>query len=85
MPPAKSPIPDDVRRQLDDASRLATTIDDAVTAAVPDIEDLQVGAAPGGIVVVSGVVRSDDAWWRAEAAARAVEGVKQFIGSLTVA
>ena len=82
--PTESQIPDDVRRQLDDASRLAKAIDDAVTAAVPGIEDLQVAAAPGGIVVISGVVRSDDARRRAEAAARGVKGVQQFIGSLTV-
>jgi osmotically-inducible protein OsmY len=85
MPPAEPPIPDDARRQLDDASRLAKTVDDAVTAAVPDIEDLQVAAAPGGMVVISGVVRSDDARQRAEAAARRIEGVRQLIGSLTVA
>jgi osmotically-inducible protein OsmY len=70
---------------LDDAARLGQAVDTAVTAAVPEIEDLQVATAPGGMVVISGVVRSEGARERAEAVARRVEGVRELIGSLTVA
>ena len=76
--------PGDRQKRLDDASRLAKTIDDAITAAVPEIADLQVAVAPGGLVVISGVVTSVEAQQRAEAAGRAVEGVQKLIGSLTV-
>ena len=85
MPPAESPVPDEVLRELEGAGRLAKAVDDALTAAVPEIVDVLVAAAPGGTVVISGVVSSDEARERAEAAARAVDGVTKLIGSLTVA
>ena len=37
-----SGLPDDILQALDRASRLAAAIDKAITAAVPDIVDLQV-------------------------------------------
>jgi osmotically-inducible protein OsmY len=51
---------------------------------VPDILDLQVAAAPGGIVVISGVVSSDEHQRRAEAAVRTVKGIQRLVLNLTV-
>jgi hypothetical protein len=79
-----SGLPDDILQALDRASRLAAAIDKAITAAVPDIVDLQVAADPKGSVVISGVVSSVESQRRAEEVGRAVEGVERLIGSLTV-
>ena len=74
----------DTRRRLADAEQLAIAVDKAVTAAVPDILDLQVAAAPNGVVIISGAVSSLEHQQRAEAAARTVEGVRRLVMSLTV-
>lgn len=51
---------------------------------MPDIVDLQVAAAKGGVVVISGVVSSMEEQRRAEAAARSVQAVQRLIVKLTV-
>ena len=84
MPSDNPLVPDDIRRRLADAEQLAIAVDKVVTAPVPDIVDLQVAAAPTGVVVISGVVSSLEHQRRAEAAARAVKGVRQVVMSLTV-
>ena len=67
------------------AYQLATTIDRAISAAVPAVVDLQVAATAQGVVVVSGRVPTvaDQRW--AEEIARSVPGVHQLVSSLTAA
>lgn len=84
MPPSDGPLSDDVMRSIEAAEAIAQAVDRAVTAAVPDIVDIQVAAVASGDVVLSGVVSSEEAALRADAAARAVPGVRQFTNCLTV-
>jgi hypothetical protein len=84
MPSPDAPLSDDTKRSLDAAELIAQAVDRAVVAVVPDIVDIQVSAAPSGVAILSGTVFSEEAARRADAAARAVPGVRQFISSLTV-
>src|SRR5690242_11904228 len=84
MQSSESPLSDDVRRSLAEASVIAASVDRAVSAAVPEIVDIQVAAAPSGIVAISGVVPSVEAARRADEAARSIPGVRQLINSLTI-
>lgn len=83
MPTSDSPL-DDTKQTLEAAYSIAQAVERAVVVIVPDIIDIQVAAAPVGVVILSGVVSSEEAARRADAAARAVPGVRQFINSLTV-
>jgi osmotically-inducible protein OsmY len=85
MPSDNSPIPDETRRQLDEFFRLATEVDKAITAAIPGVIDLQVAAAGGGMVAISGIAPSVDAQRRAVEIALEMPGVRQVIGGLTLA
>lgn len=78
-------LPEERRRSLDEAEKVAKAVDHAVTQAEPGISDLQVAAAPDGMVVISGIASSADAAVRAGKAAQAVAGVKHLLNSLTIA
>ena len=74
MPSDNSPIPDETRRQLDGFFRLATEVDKAITAVIPGVIDLQVAAAGGGMVAISGIAPSVErsvAQWRSRWGCRA--------------
>jgi hypothetical protein len=85
MQPEGQPIPEELRRSLDEAEKVAKAVDDAIMKAEPGILDLQVAAAPSGRVVISGIAPSPEAAVRASKAAESVVGVRQLLNSLTVA
>ncbi len=91
MPPGQPSI-DVIRQKLKYASSLGEAVGDAVKAAVPGILQFEISCRLDGtaeisgiIVEITGIVSSDDARQRAEAAARAVKNVQRLINSLTVA
>ena len=78
-------MPDKAQESSQAAHRLAAAVDQVLSVAVPGLADLQVAAAPDGVVVVSARVSSVQERQRAEEVARSVPGVRRLIGSFTVA
>ena len=78
-------MPDPAIAASQAAYQLAATVDQAISAAVPTVVDLQVAATVRGAVIVSGCVPTSAAQRRVEEVARSIPGVHQFVDNLTVA
>lgn len=77
-------MPDSAITASQAAYQLASTVDRAISAAVPSVVDLQVATTAQGVVVISGRVFTAADKQHAESVARSVPGVHWLVNSLTV-